>query len=59
MEGRAHAYAARKKPCGDIDLELVTFGSANDFPEMILSMLTFLAHVGAPRKWTVYGDGTF
>ena len=52
------AYLDLKRPCGDIDLEAVTFCGVRDFPELVLSMLTFLAHVGSPRLWVVYDDGT-
>lgn len=52
------AITAFKRSSKKIDLEVISFCGANDFPELVLSMLTFIAHVGAPQKWAVYSDGT-
>lgn len=41
-----------------IAMEVVSFSSRNDFPEQILSILSFIKNVGIPLKWTLYSDGT-
>jgi hypothetical protein len=52
------AFLDQKKPVGTVDVELVSFCGEADFPELVLSMLTFINAVGAPRRWTVYSDGS-
>lgn len=41
-----------------IDVEVVSFSSAHDFSEQVLSILSFIKNVGLPATWTVYSDGT-
>ncbi|AWG22199.1 hypothetical protein FFWV33_12080 [Flavobacterium faecale] len=41
-----------------IAMEVASFSSFNDFPEQVLSILSFIKHVGTPIKWTVYSDGS-
>ena len=40
------------------DFQLVSFSSARDFEEQMLSLLTFRRWVGTPRSWVVFSDGT-
>ena len=54
----SRAISAIKRSDKKIDLEVISFCGANDFPELVLSMLTFLSSVGVPQKWVVYSDGT-
>jgi hypothetical protein len=42
----------------DIPIEVVSFSSAYDFYEQVLSVLSFLRHVGSPASWTIYSDGS-
>lgn len=41
-----------------IDADIVSFSSAHDFGEQILSVLSFIRYVGVPSSWTLYSDGT-
>jgi hypothetical protein len=41
-----------------IAMEVASFSSSNDFPEQILSVLSFMRYVGTPIKWTMYSDGS-
>ena len=41
-----------------IAMEVASFSSCNDFPEQVLSILTFIKNVGIPVKWTIYSDGS-
>ncbi len=41
-----------------IDVEMVSFSSKGDLPEQVLSIFSFVKHVGNPKKWIVYSDGT-
>jgi hypothetical protein len=41
-----------------VALNLVGFSSSNDYPEQILSILSFIRHVGTPLSWTIYSDGS-
>lgn len=41
-----------------IDCDIVSFSSTKDFNEQVLSILTFIKHVGTPTTWTIYSDGT-
>lgn len=43
---------------GPIALEVASFSSCNDFPEQLLSILSFVKNVGTPAKWTLYSDGS-
>lgn len=45
----------RKKP---IAMEVASFSSFNDYPEQLLSILSFVRYVGIPVKWTLYSDGS-
>jgi hypothetical protein len=38
--------------------QLVSFSSARDFEEQMLSLLTFQRWVGTPRSWIVFSDGS-
>lgn len=44
-----------ERPC---DMSLVSYSSKSDFPEQILSVLSFLRHCGTPLLWTIYSDGS-
>lgn len=41
-----------------IDIEVVSFSSCYDFPEQMLSILSFVKYIGIPLKWTIYSDGS-
>jgi hypothetical protein len=41
-----------------IAMEVASFSSRNDFPEQLLSILSFVRYVGIPIKWTLYSDGS-
>ncbi len=41
------------------EIELVAFVNAASFPDLLLSMLSFINAVGMPRKWTLYADDVF
>jgi hypothetical protein len=41
-----------------IAMEVASFSSCNDFPEQLLSILSFIKHVGIPIKWSIYSDGS-
>ena len=41
-----------------IAMEVASFSSCNDFPEQVLSLLSFIRNVGIPIKWTIYSDGS-
>jgi hypothetical protein len=41
-----------------ISMEVASFSSCNDFPEQVLSILSFVRFVGTPIKWTLYSDGS-
>jgi hypothetical protein len=41
-----------------IAMEVASFSSCNDFFEQLLSILSFVRHVGRPIKWTLYSDGS-
>jgi hypothetical protein len=41
-----------------IAMEVASFSSCNDFPEQVLSILSFVRNVGIPSKWTIYSDGS-
>lgn len=41
-----------------IDMEVTSFSSSNDFPEQLLSILSFVKNVGIPIKWSIYSDGS-
>ncbi len=41
-----------------IDLQVVGFSSLRDYPEQILSILSFVRYVGRPTSWTIYSDGS-
>jgi hypothetical protein len=41
-----------------IAMEVVSFSSKNDFPEQLLSILSFVKYVGLPLRWTIYSDGS-
>lgn len=42
----------------NIAMEVVSFSSCNDYPEQLLSILSFVRNVGIPIKWTIYSDGS-
>ncbi|SHG21742.1 hypothetical protein SAMN05444396_10648 [Flavobacterium segetis] len=42
----------------NIDMEVVSFSSNNDYNEQLLSILSFLRYIGKPIKWTIYSDGS-
>lgn len=42
----------------NIEMEVASFSSLNDFQEQLLSILSFVRYVGIPIKWTVYSDGS-
>ncbi len=44
---------------GSVDIELVTFVNSASFPDMMLSILSFMNFAGLPRKWTLYTDDDF
>ena len=39
-------------------VSIVSFSSRNDFPEQVLSILSFLRYSGVPSSWTIYSDGS-
>lgn len=41
-----------------IAMEVASFSSCNDYPEQLLSILSFVRYVGIPVKWTIYSDGS-
>ncbi|MDR2458176.1 MAG: hypothetical protein LBD41_06840 [Clostridiales Family XIII bacterium] len=41
-----------------IDVDVVSFSSAKDFEEQMLSILSFMKYVGNPSHWVIYSDGT-
>lgn len=41
-----------------ITLDVVSFSSSRDFYDQVISILSFLRHVGRPNSWLVYSDGT-
>lgn len=41
-----------------IQIEVASFSSKRDFPEQVLSILSFIRNVGVPLKWHLYSDGT-
>jgi hypothetical protein len=41
-----------------VEMEVVSFSSYNDYPEQILSILSFVRNVGIPVKWIIYSDGS-
>lgn len=43
-------------PCHSVNLELVTFANSANFPDLILSILSFINSSGIPAKWTIYAD---
>jgi hypothetical protein len=45
-------------PKNPIAMEVVSFSSCNDYPEQILSILSFVKNLGVPLKWTIYSDGS-
>jgi hypothetical protein len=42
-----------------VNIELVSFVNAASFPDLALSMLSFLNAAGRPKKWTLYVDDEF
>jgi hypothetical protein len=54
----ARTVARAPAPAGTIDARVVSFSSQRDLPEQVASMLSFLAHAGRPRSWTVVSDGS-
>lgn len=42
-----------------VDIELVTFTESKSFPDLILSILSFISMAGLPVKWTIYADDEF
>ena len=42
-----------------VNLDLVTFADSKSFPDLLLSMLSFISSVGLPAKWTIYMDDEF
>lgn len=46
------------KQMNPIAMEVASFSSCNDFPEQLLSVLSFVRYVGIPIKWTLYSDGS-
>ena len=42
-----------------VNLELVTFTNSKCFPDLLLSILSFINSAGIPAKWTVYADDEF
>jgi len=45
----------RKK---NIEMEIASFSSFNDFQEQLLSILSFVRYIGTPLKWSLYSDGS-
>lgn len=45
-------------PKESITMEVVSFSSFNDFPEQLMSILSFVKYIGIPLKWTIYSDGS-
>lgn len=41
------------------NFELVTYCNSTSFPDLILSIVSFIKFVGIPRKWTIYTDDKF
>jgi hypothetical protein len=41
-----------------IAMEVVSFSSKNDFPEQLLSIVSFIKYAGLPLSWTIYSDGS-
>ncbi|TDD94674.1 hypothetical protein [Flavobacterium cellulosilyticum] len=41
-----------------IAMEVASFSSCNDYPEQLLSLLSYVRYVGIPIKWTIYSDGS-
>lgn len=41
------------------NFELVTYANSSSFPDLILSIVSFIKFVGIPRKWTIYTDDKF
>ena len=41
-----------------IEMEVACFSSYNDYPEQLLSILSFVRYVGIPKKWNLYSDGS-
>lgn len=42
----------------DVDMDVVSLSSNNDYQEQILSILSYHRFVGEPKSWTVYSDGS-
>lgn len=42
-----------------VNLEIVTFTNSIGFPDLILSILSFINSTGLPSKWTIYADDNF
>lgn len=42
----------------EIAVNAVSFSSRTDFPEQVLSILSFLRYVGTPSHWLIYSDGS-
>lgn len=41
-----------------ISMEVASFSSFKDYPEQLLSILSFVRYVGIPINWTIYSDGS-
>ena len=41
------------------NFELVTYANSSSFPDLILSIVSFIKFVGIPKKWTIYTDDKF
>ena len=54
---RAQACAPLR-PGPSVDLTVATFAQELDVPELVVSVRSFLAHVGVPREFVVVSDGT-
>lgn len=42
----------------NVEVEVVSFSSSNDYSEQVLSILSFLRYLGKPLSWTIYSDGS-
>lgn len=42
----------------DVNMDIVSFSSSDDFSEQTLSILSYIKYVGTPASWTIYSDGS-
>jgi hypothetical protein len=42
----------------NLDFDIISFSGKRDFEEQVLSIYSFVFHIGVPHHWVVYSDGS-